>query len=139
MDQACKFIFIQRLLQIAEQWQVTFKGLVMQRRQFCLWKPAEQDGGLYKALATGDFNQLEPGQVGQTLVAQEDVEGRLGLRHQTDCLSGVFRRGQLLKTKALEQALGGEQLKGMVLHQQDSKGVIGHRGHTVSEASMKGM
>ena len=91
MDQACKFIFIQRLLQIAEQWQVTFKGLVMQRRQFCLWKPAEQDGGLYKALATGDFNQLEPGQVGQTLVAQEDVEGRLGLRHQTDCLSGVFR------------------------------------------------
>lgn len=92
-----------------------------------------------KAPAAGNLNQFKPGKVGQALVAQNDVEWGFGLRHRPDRLFGIFGWGQSVKTKASEQALCGQQLKGMVLHQQDAKGISGHRGHTLSQASIRGV
>lgn len=139
MGQAGKLILVQRFRQVTEQGQAAFQCLGLQCEQFCFGEPAEQDGAGDKASTAGDFNQFNPWQVWQALVAQDDVERRFGQGHQADRLLGVFGRGQSLETEAPEQALGGEQLKGMVLHQQDAKGVTGHRRHTVSQASMEGM
>jgi hypothetical protein len=45
----------------------------------------------------------------------------------------------VLEAEAAKQALSGEQLKGMVLHQQDAKRVTGHKKYTMIQASKGGM
>jgi hypothetical protein len=56
-----------------------------------------------------------------------------------DRLGGVFGRGQPFEAETAQQTLGGDQLKGMVLHQQDAKRVTGHKKYTMSRASKGGM
>ncbi|GAA0272404.1 hypothetical protein GCM10009086_30780 [Pseudomonas rhodesiae] len=56
-----------------------------------------------------------------------------------DGLRGVFAWCQSLEAEAAKQALSGEQLKGMVLHQQDAKRVTGHKKYTMIQASKGGM
>lgn len=67
------------------------------------------------------------------MVAEQQVERRFGAAHLTDRLFGVFRQGLLRETEAFEQALSRDELKGMVLHQQDTQVMFGHkRAHTES-------
>ena len=77
--------------------------------------------------AFGDVYQLQSRQVGQALIAQHEIEGGFALRHQLDRLFSVFSQRQLVEAKALEQALGGKALKGVILHHQESKVGLEHR------------
>lgn len=59
-----------------------------------------------------------------------------GLAHCAYGLLCVFHRSQLIEAEAVEQALGGQKLKRVILHQKNTKRVSGHRKHTVRQASM---
>ncbi|CPR96839.1 Uncharacterised protein [Chlamydia trachomatis] len=59
-----------------------------------------------------------------------------GLAHRAYGLLGVFHRGQLVEAETSEQALGGQELKGVILHQKNTERIAGHKEHTVRQASM---
>lgn len=117
---------VQWLAQAAKHWQTQLDGKLFEVKQLLCRKPAEQHGMPDQPALPGLFDQIQTIEVGEPLVTQNEVVGFWTAFHGSHGLAGRQNGGQQKISLVVEQYLGGDQLKGMILHQQDSQVVLEH-------------
>jgi hypothetical protein len=85
----------------------------------------------------GEFDQIKPAEVGQTLIAQKNIKRLHSLEHLLQGAIGTVGGGQLGETITLKQVLSRPELEGMVFHYQYAQIVFEHRSIHASSVELK--
>jgi hypothetical protein len=68
----------------------------------------------------GEFDQIKPAEIGQTLIAQKNIKRLHSLEHLFQGTIGTVGGGQLRETITLKQVLSCPELEGVIFYQQDA-------------------